>query len=405
MKKTMKTKQQTIGERIRELRESKNFTQQDLSQQLHVSDKTISKWEKDGSVPDTDILITISNLFNVTLDYLLTGNTPVVEKEAISKIELAAREDNIALLSDVNLKELDDKGKNIEYYAKKYKAEKIADYLMSNKFEEICKEPSMCKFHHITALPEGTNDEDNRILLAFNGPYITAPKKCAEYEKDGYHSFKVFRQLGLNEKNGQDYKDFAFFYLVNGQKRMEFDLSTLDDNESGILELTIFREKTYKLNKKDEKGNYVPDYYPQPYKLLTCHAYVRPSVRNEFIQTLESLDFKNWKSQSWGCSIYYIFANLDKYENTQDTEKNYINPGKDNYLKFTKAIRRLCFESLKTAHYKEFLNIFDGNYVPYQREKVPLFASLELFRDIELEMKEMEDGTYHRGDILLKGRD
>ena len=44
----MKNNKQTIGERLRELRESKNLTQQELSEQLHVSDKTISKWEKDG---------------------------------------------------------------------------------------------------------------------------------------------------------------------------------------------------------------------------------------------------------------------------------------------------------------------------------------------------------------------
>ena len=398
----MKNKQQTIGERLRELRESKNLTQQELSEQLNVSDKTISKWEKDGSVPDTDMLITFSKFYDVSLDYILTGTTPIVEKEAVSKIELAAREDNIALLAGLNIDELDDKGKNLEYYTKKYGAEKIADYLMSAKFKEIDNQASNYKLHHITALPEGTNDEDARILLAFNGPYATAPDKCAEFEKDGYHSFKVFRQLGITEKTGKDYKDFMFFYLVDGWKRIEFNLSTLDDNQSGILEIEIFRKKTFKLNKKDDKGNLVPDYYPNSIIALKAHAYVRPSVRNEFIQLLETLDFKNWESRSWGCSIYYIFANLDKYEKMQDTEKNYIDPGKEKYLRLTKGIKRLCFESLKPFQYKEFSEIFDGNYSPYQRENVPYWASKDIFRDIELEMKEKADGTYHRGDLLLK---
>ena len=70
----MKTDEISLGRRLKELRHQKKMTQQELAKLLFVSDKTVSKWEKDGSIPDIDILIDLSEIFNVSLDYLLTGN-------------------------------------------------------------------------------------------------------------------------------------------------------------------------------------------------------------------------------------------------------------------------------------------------------------------------------------------
>ena len=65
----------TLGTRIRNLRREKKMTQSALAELLFVSDKTISKWEQDRSEPEIDIIMEISNIFDVTLDYLLTGST------------------------------------------------------------------------------------------------------------------------------------------------------------------------------------------------------------------------------------------------------------------------------------------------------------------------------------------
>ena len=53
----MKTKKQTIGQRIKELRESRGLTQSQLAEELNFSDKTVSKWEKDGTEPDSETLV------------------------------------------------------------------------------------------------------------------------------------------------------------------------------------------------------------------------------------------------------------------------------------------------------------------------------------------------------------
>ncbi|MFW5894877.1 MAG: helix-turn-helix domain-containing protein [Bacillota bacterium] len=57
----------TIGDTIRDLRQEKGITQKDLARILHVSDKTISKWECGKSVPDIEMLKTLSEHFNVSV--------------------------------------------------------------------------------------------------------------------------------------------------------------------------------------------------------------------------------------------------------------------------------------------------------------------------------------------------
>ena len=62
-----------FGERLLELRKQHHMTQEDLANQIHVTRQTISKWELDMTVPDMDILIDLSQLFQVSIDELV-GN-------------------------------------------------------------------------------------------------------------------------------------------------------------------------------------------------------------------------------------------------------------------------------------------------------------------------------------------
>lgn len=62
-----------IGERIQSLRKTKGMSQEELANQIGVSRQAISKWESEQSTPDIDKVILLSELFNVTTDYLLKG--------------------------------------------------------------------------------------------------------------------------------------------------------------------------------------------------------------------------------------------------------------------------------------------------------------------------------------------
>ena len=62
-----------LGERLYELRTKNEMSQGDLAEKLDVSRQTISKWENNMSIPELDKIISLSNLFGVSVDYLVKG--------------------------------------------------------------------------------------------------------------------------------------------------------------------------------------------------------------------------------------------------------------------------------------------------------------------------------------------
>jgi len=66
----------TLGEKISALRNQHEMSQGDLAEKLNVSRQSISKWETDTSVPELDKLIQLSEVFHITLDELVKGETP-----------------------------------------------------------------------------------------------------------------------------------------------------------------------------------------------------------------------------------------------------------------------------------------------------------------------------------------
>lgn len=60
-----------IAENISELRKSHGYTQLELAERLNYSDKSVSKWERGDSVPDIAVLKELSELFGVSLDYMV----------------------------------------------------------------------------------------------------------------------------------------------------------------------------------------------------------------------------------------------------------------------------------------------------------------------------------------------
>lgn len=82
----MKEKEHKIGECIAGLRKEKGWTQVELAEKLQVSDKAISKWESNKGEPSLEFLPKLAQLFNVTIDYIMTGKKQSEKKEATSKI-------------------------------------------------------------------------------------------------------------------------------------------------------------------------------------------------------------------------------------------------------------------------------------------------------------------------------
>ncbi len=64
-----------IAENIINLRKASGMTQAEMGDLLNYSDKAISKWERGGSTPDISNLKSVADLFNVTVDYLITPHS------------------------------------------------------------------------------------------------------------------------------------------------------------------------------------------------------------------------------------------------------------------------------------------------------------------------------------------
>lgn len=62
-----------IGQLIYKLRKEKHLTQLQLADQMGISDKAISKWERGLGCPDVSLLPDLSKIFNVDLEKLLSG--------------------------------------------------------------------------------------------------------------------------------------------------------------------------------------------------------------------------------------------------------------------------------------------------------------------------------------------
>lgn len=71
-----------FAEKLKELRKQKGISQEQLAEKIYVSRQAITKWESGNGIPDIENLLSISALFNESLDSLLSE-----EKSLISKHE------------------------------------------------------------------------------------------------------------------------------------------------------------------------------------------------------------------------------------------------------------------------------------------------------------------------------
>ena len=69
-----------VSENIKAIRKSKGLSQQELAIKLNVVRQTVSKWEQGRSVPDSDLLIALSDVLETPISTLL--GEPVIEPEA-----------------------------------------------------------------------------------------------------------------------------------------------------------------------------------------------------------------------------------------------------------------------------------------------------------------------------------
>ncbi len=70
------------SDRIQHLRKTNGISQEELADRIGVSRQAVSKWENEQSSPDLENIVLMSEIFDVTTDYLLKGIEPVKNIEA-----------------------------------------------------------------------------------------------------------------------------------------------------------------------------------------------------------------------------------------------------------------------------------------------------------------------------------
>lgn len=94
--------QEKIGKFIRSLRESKKMTQDNLADEVGVTRQAVSNWELGKAIPDSGILLSLSELFQVTINELLKGEKDYKDTKENEELENIA----LNLVDEYNIKSL-----------------------------------------------------------------------------------------------------------------------------------------------------------------------------------------------------------------------------------------------------------------------------------------------------------
>ena len=68
-----------IGKRLKDARIESGYTQEQVAEQLDVSRQTISSWENGRTFPDIVSVVSLSNIYDVSLDALIKGDEKMLE--------------------------------------------------------------------------------------------------------------------------------------------------------------------------------------------------------------------------------------------------------------------------------------------------------------------------------------
>ena len=234
----------SVGKTIAELRKQKGWTQLELAEKLNISDKTVSKWEQEGGAPSIEFFPALSNIFGVTIDYLMTGKKSAPEIITMSKIELCAKNDDPALLFDFGANSKDENGKSLMDYIKQYNSLKVLKAL----FDKCSHQTHyMGLFKHRSSVELSKCSDEILLLIPLNIERKYIKEVCRsnvsmyavrDIDKNGY--LKVVEYLIKNyDCLPQDQKDYYF-----GTKTI------LAPQNAWVAAYPYFLDIAYKTNKK-----------------------------------------------------------------------------------------------------------------------------------------------------------
>ena len=77
----------TLGMMISSLRKEKEMTQLQLAEKMNITDKAVSKWERDLSCPDINSISKLAEVLGTTVDELMQAKKQAVPQSMVEKIK------------------------------------------------------------------------------------------------------------------------------------------------------------------------------------------------------------------------------------------------------------------------------------------------------------------------------
>lgn len=81
-----------IGDFLKSLRKAKGLTQEEVANALFLSPKTISRWENGLGIPDINIISSVADLYEVTVDEILKGSRKQAKEDGLSNATIKLKE-------------------------------------------------------------------------------------------------------------------------------------------------------------------------------------------------------------------------------------------------------------------------------------------------------------------------
>ena len=96
----------TLGERIKRLRQERNWSQAQLAQRLDIHQKQVSGYERNVHVPSVEVLIRLAELLDVSLDYLAFDDREEARNTSqIADLDLLRKMEAVDKLPEADIRE------------------------------------------------------------------------------------------------------------------------------------------------------------------------------------------------------------------------------------------------------------------------------------------------------------
>ncbi len=172
-----------LSEKIKYLRKSKMMSQEELADKCSTSRQSISKWEMDIALPETNKLIQLSQIFGVSIDVLLKDDlilNGIVETDQCNQ---QSKSDTTGIYEGVLIKEsIDD--------------ESILDYLNINKVE-IWKTKCTPKYWTVLTFTSNTIDLPEKLSSVLINDELKGGNWFVDFKRNNT-KYIVFKEVVLS---------------------------------------------------------------------------------------------------------------------------------------------------------------------------------------------------------------